>query len=136
MFHLHYAPAIPDGLALINLYRTIYSNYVIFNRRNMKHSDDFLDGDIAGAAALMTMLASEARLQILCRLLDGERAVGDLAQACGLSQPTMSQQLKKLKEAGLVEGRRDGQTIYYSVKAPEVAAVLETLHRLYCARDA
>ena len=102
----------------------------------MKNPDDFLDGDIAGAAALMSMLASEARLQILCRLLDGERSVGDLAQACGLSQSTMSQQLKKLKEAGLVEGRRAGQTIYYTVKGREVAAVLETLHALYCAHGA
>ena len=50
----------------------------------MKNVNDFLDGDIAGAAALMTMLASEARLQILCRLLGGERSVGDLAQVCGL----------------------------------------------------
>jgi DNA-binding transcriptional ArsR family regulator len=100
----------------------------------MKITDDFLEGDIQGAAALMGMLTSEARLQILCRLLDGERSVGDLAQACGLSQPTMSQQLKRLKEAGLVDGRRDGQTIYYSVKGREVAAVLETLHQLYCTR--
>lgn len=100
----------------------------------MKNADDFLEGDIAGAAALMTMLASEARLQILCRLLDGERSVGDLAFACGVSQSTMSQQLKKLKEAGLVDGRRVGQTIYYSVKGHEAAAVLETLHTLYCGR--
>ncbi|MFZ3583573.1 ArsR/SmtB family transcription factor [Loktanella sp. DJP18] len=102
----------------------------------MTNADDFLDGDIQRAAALMGMLASEDRLQILCRLLDGERSVGALAQACGMSQPTMSQQLKRLKEAGLVEGRRDGQTIYYSVTSDEVAAVLETLHRLYCARAA
>lgn len=101
----------------------------------MKIMGDFLDGDIAGAAALMTMLASEARLQILCRLLHGERSVGDLAQACGLSQSTMSQQLKKLKEAGLVEGRRVNQTIFYSVKGHEAVAVLGTLHALYCARD-
>ena len=96
----------------------------------MKNSDDFLDGDIAGAAALMTMLASEARLQILCRLLGGER----LAQACGLSQSTMSQQLKKLKESGLVDSRRAGQTIFYRVKGQEAVAVLETLHGLYCAQ--
>ncbi len=102
----------------------------------MKITDDFLEGDIRGAAALMGMLASEARLQILCRLLDGERSVGELAQACGLSQPTMSQQLKRLKDAELVTARRDGQTIYYSVKGKEVAAVLQTLHGLYCAREA
>ena len=100
----------------------------------MKNPDDFLKGDIAGAAALMTMLSSEARLQILCRLLDGERSVGDLAVACGLSQSAMSQQLKRLKEAGLVEGRRAGQTIFYSVRGREAAAVLETLQELYCAR--
>lgn len=100
----------------------------------MKSANDFLDGDIAGAAALMTMLASEARLQILCRLLEGEKSVGDLAQACEVSQSTMSQQLKKLKDAGLVEGRRAGQAIYYSVKGDEAAAVLEVLHGLYCAR--
>ncbi|MCZ4262525.1 metalloregulator ArsR/SmtB family transcription factor [Limimaricola sp. G21655-S1] len=102
----------------------------------MKITDDFLEGDIAGAAALMGMLASEARLKILCRLVDGERSVGELARICDMSQPTMSQQLKRLKEAGLVEGRRDAQTIYYSVTGKEVAAVLETLHKLYCAREA
>lgn len=99
----------------------------------MKNARDFLEGDIAGAAALMAMLASEARLQILCRLIDGEKSVGDLTRACGTSQSTMSQQLKKLKEAGLVEGRREGQTVYYSVKGREAVAVLETLQGLYCA---
>lgn len=97
-------------------------------------ADDFLEGDIVGAASLMTMLASEARLQILCRLLEGERSVGDLAQACRLPQPTMSQQLKRLREAGLVTGRREGQTIFYAIEGREVAAVLKTLHSLYCAR--
>ncbi len=100
----------------------------------MKNIDDFREDDIESAAALMGMLASEARLQILCRLVDGERSVGDLARLCDIPQPTMSQQLKRLKEAGLVEGRREGQTIYYSVTGREVAAVLEVLHALYCAR--
>ncbi len=97
-------------------------------------ADDFLVGDIESAAALMKMLASEARLQILCRLTVGERSIGDLAQACGLSQPTMPQQLKRLKAAGLVEGRRDAQTIYYRLTRKEVIALLDTLHGLYCMR--
>ena len=46
----------------------------------------------------------------------------------------MSQQLKKLKEAGLVDSRRAGQTIFYRVKGQEAVAVLETLHGLYCAQ--
>ena len=96
--------------------------------------EDLLEGDIKGAAALMKMLASEPRLQILCRLVEGERSVGDLAKACGIAQPTMSQQLKRLKEAGLIEARREAQTIYYRLAGSEVAAVLETLHNLYCKR--
>lgn len=102
----------------------------------MQIADDFREDDIKAAAALMGMLASEARLQILCRLSEGERSVGDLARSCGMPQPTMSQQLKRLKEAGLVEGRREAQTIYYSIRGREAAAVLETLHGLYCTRAA
>jgi DNA-binding transcriptional ArsR family regulator len=97
--------------------------------------DGLMEGDVAGAAALMGLLSSEARLKLLCCLVEGERSVGDLARLCGLSQPAASQQLKRLKEAGLVEGRREAQTIYYSLTGEEVTAVLETLHRLYCARD-
>ncbi|WP_370046825.1 MULTISPECIES: ArsR/SmtB family transcription factor [Salipiger] len=96
--------------------------------------DDLVDGDIKKAAELMKMLASEARLRILCRLVEGERSVGELAQACGVAQPTMSQQLKRLKDAGLVEGRREAQTVYYRLAGNEAVAVLETLHTLYCAR--
>lgn len=95
---------------------------------------DLVDGDIKKAAELMKMLASEARLRILCRLVEGERSVGELAQACGVAQPTMSQQLKRLKDAGLVEGRREAQTVYYRLAGNEAAAVLGTLHTLYCAR--
>ncbi|WP_185804839.1 ArsR/SmtB family transcription factor [Pontivivens nitratireducens] len=51
-----------------------------------------------------------------------------------MPQPTMSQQLKRLREAWLVTGRREGQTIFYAIKGREVAAVLKTLHSLYCAR--
>ena len=101
----------------------------------MSISTDLLKGDVAGAAALMASLASEARLQILCRLLDTERSVGDLARSCELPQPTVSQQLRRLKDAGLVASRRDGQTIYYRVAGREAEAILQTLHRLYCASD-
>lgn len=91
-----------------------------------------LEPKIAEAAHLMEMLSQPVRLRILCILLEGEMSVLDLAGNVGLSQPGMSHHLKKLKAAGLVRTRRDAQTIYYALKGKEVAAVMKTLHELYC----
>ena len=94
-----------------------------------------LEEHVQDAARLMEMLASPARLRILCQLTESELSVGALADRCEMSQPTMSQQLKRLREAGLVSARRDGQSIYYSLQGAEVTEVLKVLHRLYCERD-
>ena len=65
--------------------------------------------DNAGEAArLLKALSNEKRLMILCQLGDGERAVGDLLPAAGLSQSALSQHLAVLREEGLVAGRREG----------------------------
>jgi len=93
---------------------------------------DALEEHVQRAAQLMAMLSSPSRLRILCRLAEGECSVGVLAERFGLSQPTMSQQLKKLRDAGLVESRREAQTIYYSLHGEEVTEVLGTLYKLYC----
>ena len=92
-----------------------------------------LEPKIAEAAKLMEMLSQPVRLRLMCILLDGDQSVQSLAESAGLSQPAMSHHLKKLRAAELVKTRRDGQTIYYSLKGTEVAQVLEVLHRLYCA---
>jgi DNA-binding transcriptional ArsR family regulator len=41
-----------------------------------------------------------------------------------------------MRDLRLVETRRDGQTVFYRLASPEVAAILETLYRLYCAPSA
>lgn len=91
-----------------------------------------LEPKINEAAALMDMLSQPVRLRLLCLLLEGEKSVLELADLVQLSQPGMSHHLRKLREKNLVETRRDGQTIFYSLKGPEVKAVLNTLHDLYC----
>ena len=60
-------------------------------------------------------LADDTRLRIVEELGKGERAVGDLASRFGLRQPTISQHLKVLKDAGLVRVRPDAQRRLYSV---------------------
>jgi DNA-binding transcriptional ArsR family regulator len=91
-----------------------------------------LEPKIAEAANLMEMLSQPVRLRLLCLLLEGEKAVLDLAELVKLSQPGVSHHLKKLRDADLVQTRRDAQTIYYSLKGKEVSAVIHTLHNLYC----
>lgn len=88
------------------------------------------------AARLLKALSNKDRLMILCYLAEGERKVGDLEALLDLRQPTLSQQLARLRSEGLVATRRAGKSIYYSLASTEVQAVIETLYRLYCAPDA
>lgn len=85
------------------------------------------------AAALLKALANRHRLLIVCQLIDGERSVGELAEFLGIRDSTVSQHLALLRKDGLVNARRDGQTIWYSIGSAHARAVLETLYDVYCA---
>lgn len=91
-----------------------------------------LEPKILEATRLMEMLSHPVRLKILCIVLNEEQSVLKLADQLELSQPAISHHLKKLRDADLVKTRRDGQTIFYSLKGKEAKAVLKVLHRLYC----
>jgi len=88
------------------------------------------------ATQLLSVMAHKQRLMLLCRLVEGEASVNTLTACLGLRQSTVSQHLAKLREAGIVSPRRDGQTIHYSLAGREARAVLETLYGLYCAGGA
>ncbi|MBE2291265.1 MAG: winged helix-turn-helix transcriptional regulator [Xanthomonadales bacterium] len=85
------------------------------------------------AAQLLKALANERRLQVLCLLAAGERSVGEMQSLLDLGQSALSQHLAVLREEGLVATRRDAQTIYYSLAPGPAAAVMHTLHGIYCA---
>lgn len=84
------------------------------------------------AASLLSAMSNTKRLMIICNLLEGEIAVGSLAQRVDLSQSALSQHLSKLRARNLVRTRRDAQTIYYSIASEEVLKIMETLHTIYC----
>ncbi|MBK1697482.1 ArsR/SmtB family transcription factor [Rhodovibrio salinarum] len=96
---------------------------------------DSLERSADAAARLLKALSNKDRLMILCYLAEGERKVGDLEALLDLRQPTLSQQLARLRNEGLVATRRSGKSIYYSLASVEVQAVIETLYRLYCAPE-
>ena len=88
------------------------------------------------AAGLLQTMANKNRLLLLCQLVDGERSVGDLTDASGLRQATVSQHLAKLRQHALVSTRREAQSIYYRLAGDDVRAIVATLYALYCASDA
>ena len=83
------------------------------------------------ASALLKALANEKRLMIVCLLSNGERNVGELEQVIGLSQSALSQHLARLRRDGVVETRREAQTIYYMIKDASVPKLLDCLSAIY-----
>jgi len=84
------------------------------------------------AAGLLRTLGNEKRLLILCQLGAGELPAGALQEPLGLSQSALSQHLAVLREAGVVETRREAQTIYYRIADPAAVKVIETLAAIFC----
>ncbi len=94
---------------------------------------ELLRSSALGATRFLKAIANRNRLLILCHLIDGEKSVGELERAIGLRQPTLSQQLARLRAAGMVATRRDSKMIYYSIADPDIQSVLMVLYAKYCA---
>ncbi len=76
-------------------------------------------------AALFKALAHPARMQILSMLRQGEICVCHIENALGKRQPYISQQLMVLRDAGVVESRKDGLQVYYRICDPRVFRLLD-----------
>ncbi|WP_157015724.1 ArsR/SmtB family transcription factor [Mesorhizobium xinjiangense] len=85
------------------------------------------------ASDLLKALSHESRLLILCLLVEGEKSVSELEETMNMPQASVSQQLARLRLDGLVNTRRDGRVIYYSIASKEVSSVIEALYDLFCA---
>lgn len=84
-------------------------------------------------ADLLRALANQRRLQILCALMEaGEASVGALVARIGISQSALSQHLARMRDEGLVDFRRESQTLRYRIADPRVAELMSELDRLYC----
>lgn len=85
------------------------------------------------ASDLLKALSHESRLLILCLLVEGEKSVSDLEDIMKMPQAAVSQQLARLRSDKLVNPRREGRAIYYSIASAEVSSVIATLYDLFCA---
>ena len=85
------------------------------------------------ASCFLKALAHENRLIILCCLADGEKNVSELEELLGIRQPSLSQQLARLRTDELVATRRDSKQIYYSLASEEAKRMVELLYDMFCA---
>jgi DNA-binding transcriptional ArsR family regulator len=85
------------------------------------------DGDLIEA---LKALAHPLRWRILTALAAGERNVGEIETATGISQPGLSQQLGVLRKASLVKTRKDAKMVFYALARNDLAAVTTAISAL------
>mgnify|MGYP001118524911 CR=1 FL=1 len=81
-------------------------------------------------AEFFKTLAHPARIRVLELLVEREQAVGELLPEVGIEPANLSQQLAVLRRAGLVQTRKEGSTVYYSLTSPQVAELLAAARRI------
>lgn len=90
-----------------------------------RYYEDEPDVDaVAAAVATLKLLADETRLRIVWNLLHGEHNVNELAEHLEMQPAAISHHLAKLRLAGVVRTRRDGNHIYYATRDPHVERVV------------
>ncbi|HIE86639.1 MAG: metalloregulator ArsR/SmtB family transcription factor [bacterium] len=88
------------------------------------------------ASDMLKLLGHPHRLMVLCELKMGEKSVSELANKVGVNQSPLSQHLARMRYEDVVETRRDGQTVYYSLKEGEASLLIESLYEIFCAPNA
>ncbi|MFA6178984.1 MAG: metalloregulator ArsR/SmtB family transcription factor [Candidatus Methylopumilus sp.] len=84
------------------------------------------------ASNFLKALANPDRLLLLCQLSQGEKCVSDLEATVGIKQPSLSQQLTVLRAENLVQTRREGKQIYYSISSQPALLVMKFLYQQFC----
>ena len=97
------------------------------DRRRQASRTDLTGDDLDRAAALVKVLDSRTRLEILLLLAEEEMMVHQLVAELGKSQPLISQHLRVLRAAGLVTSDRKGREVLYALAQPGIIAIIAEL---------
>ena len=98
-----------------------------------RHDFSALEASAGEVAALLRALANERRLMLLCMLIErGECTAGELSEAVSLSASATSQHLAKMRDEGLVDFRREAQSLHYRIADPRPTRLITLLKDLYC----
>ncbi|CZT37839.1 sulfite-sensing transcriptional repressor BigR [Rhizobium sp. 9140] len=86
-------------------------------------------------ANLLKTLSHQARLMIVCTLVEGEFSVGELEEKVDIHQPHLSQHLTVLRNSGIVQTRREGKQIFYCLTEERAALLVAALYDIFCAKE-
>jgi DNA-binding transcriptional ArsR family regulator len=87
-----------------------------------------LQANARAASALLTAMANENRLLLLCRMSAEELTVTELVAETDLTQSAVSQHLALLRRGGIVSSHRRGKAVFYRIASSQAKAILETLY--------
>lgn len=85
-----------------------------------------------GIAETLACIAHPFRLMIICMLLKREMFVNELIEKLGTTKGNISQHLRVLADRGLIQKRRDGNRIFYSIRDQRLADLIGRIKKLYC----
>lgn len=78
-------------------------------------------------AGRLKLIANANRLRILCRLVQGEISVGDIETELDIRQPTLSREIAKLRDGGIITARRQSKVVFYSLTDPNMRRLVEAI---------
>ena len=117
-------------------YRSGSRGIITFKVLNMINDPSIEIKPYEAQAQMLKVLTHPVRLAILNILMDGEHCVCHMEAHLGLRQAYISQQLMVLREAGLIQDRRDGWNVYYRVSEPRIFAILAAVEQIIAPENA
>ncbi len=86
---------------------------------------------IGEASDFIKSMSNPVRLSILCVLMEGARTVGELEKILDVHQPTLSQQIGELRDAGIIAGERVAKAVVYRLADPRAGQIIGHLRLLF-----
>jgi DNA-binding transcriptional ArsR family regulator len=111
-------------------YRSGSRGIITFKVLNMINDSSIEIQPYEAQAQILKVLTHPVRLAILNILRDGEHCVCHMEAHLGYRQAYISQQLMVLREAGLIQDRRDGWNVFYRVTEPRIFAILAVVEQI------
>ncbi|NDK10103.1 winged helix-turn-helix transcriptional regulator [Candidatus Gracilibacteria bacterium] len=81
---------------------------------------------------IMDILSHEKRLAMLCLLSEGDKNIAELTTLLEISQSLVSQFALKMKDQNILESRKEGKEVFYSVKDKKIGELMQALKNIYC----